>query len=154
MIAPVIDDAHYMPIECLRKIRLLAEDFPKNHNLILIGHPSLAAKLALSVNADIHSRITYSYELKPLANDDVLSFIGAQLDAAGLGRNVFSDQALNLIALSSEGLLRRVRNLCIGALLEAVRDQTRAVGLDQVNRVLRQPHWRKEYDAPAPVRLV
>jgi type II secretory pathway predicted ATPase ExeA len=154
MIAPVIDDAHYMSIECLRKIRLLVEDFPKNHNLILIGHPCLTAKLGLSVNADIHSRITYSVELKPLAPDDTLAFIHAQLDLAGLGHNVFTDQALNLIVLSCEGILRRVRNLCIGSLLEAVRDQTRTVGLEQVNRVLRQPHWKKEYDAPAPVSLV
>jgi type II secretory pathway predicted ATPase ExeA len=45
----------------------LLEDFPKNHNLILIGHPCLRDKLQLPVNADIHSRITWSGELKPLA---------------------------------------------------------------------------------------
>ena len=25
-----------------------------------------------------------------------------------------------------------------------------AVGLPEVNRVLIQPHWRRDYDAPAP----
>ena len=29
----------------LRKLRLLFEDFPKNHNLVLIGRPSLLANL-------------------------------------------------------------------------------------------------------------
>ena len=32
----VIDDAHLMDMNTLRKLRLLFEDFPKNHSLILI----------------------------------------------------------------------------------------------------------------------
>jgi len=31
-------------------------------------------------------------------------------------------------------------------MLEAVRDQTKTVDLKQVNRVLLQPHWRRERD--------
>ena len=51
---------------------------------------------------------------------------------------------------SSEGLLRRTRNLCLASLIEAVRDQVRTVDLKQVNRVLIQPHWRPDYDNPLP----
>jgi hypothetical protein len=53
-----------------------------------------------------------------------------------------------LIVRSGEGLLRRTKNLCLGTLIEAVRDQTRIADLKQVNRVLVQPHWRKDCDAP------
>lgn len=52
-----------------------------------------------------------------------------------------SEEAINLIARSAEGTLRAVRNLCIGALIEAVRDHTKTVDLKQVNAVLLQPHW-------------
>ena len=69
-------------------------------------------------------------------------------DRAGLGHNTFTPEALALIVRSGEGLLRRTRNLCLGALIEAVRDQTRIVDLKQVNRVLIQPHWRKDCDQP------
>jgi hypothetical protein len=48
----------------------------------------------------------------------------------------------------SSGGLRKTRNLCLSALLEAVRDRTKTVELKQVNRVLLQPHWRKEVDLP------
>ena len=150
MIAPVIDDAHYMPIDCLRKIRLLLEDFPKNHNLILVAHPSLRDKLQLSVNADINSRITWSDELQPIPPDDMRQFILSQLDRSGLAHAVFSDAALNLILQAAEGILRAARNLCIASLIEAVRDQTRTVDLKQVNAVLMQPHWRRQYDTPLP----
>ncbi|HEV8490764.1 MAG TPA: ATP-binding protein, partial [Candidatus Angelobacter sp.] len=36
MLVPIIDDAHLMPSDCLRKLRLLCEDFPHSHNLVLI----------------------------------------------------------------------------------------------------------------------
>jgi MSHA biogenesis protein MshM len=36
--------------------------------------------------------------------------------------------------------------LCVSTLLECVRDRTKVVDLKQVNRVLMQPHWRKEQD--------
>lgn len=36
-----------------------------------------------------------------------------QRDAAGLGHNAFSDQAVALIVRSSDRILRRLRNLCI-----------------------------------------
>jgi MSHA biogenesis protein MshM len=146
MLAPIIDDAHLMDVESLRKLRLVFEDFPKNHNLILIAQPELMHKLTLSVNDDIRSRVTYSVLLQKLAPDDVKSFILGQLDRVALGHNTFTEEALSLIARSSEGILRRARNLALASLLEAVRDRTKVVDLKQVNRVLMQPHWRRERD--------
>ena len=149
MLVPIIDDAHLMELQSLRKLRLLFEDFPKNHNLVLIAQPSLLSRLSLIVNEDIKSRVTYSVLIPKLNPDDMAAFIRAQLDAVRLAHSTFSDDALDLIVRSSEGVLRAARNLCLSALLEAVRDQTKTVGLKQVNRVLLQPHWRKDYDLPA-----
>ena len=81
--------------------------------------------------------------LPRLSPEATEQFILAQLDRAGLGHNTFTTDALALIIRSGEGLLRRTRNLCLSALIEAVRDQTRTVDLKQVNRVLIQPHWRR-----------
>ncbi len=47
-----IDDAHLMPADCLRKLRLLSEDFPRSHNLVLIGQPPLLQSLSLTVNEE------------------------------------------------------------------------------------------------------
>jgi type II secretory pathway predicted ATPase ExeA len=102
----------------------------------------------LSINEEIRSRVTYSVVLPRLAREAIEQFILGQLDRAGLGHNTFTAEALALIVRSGEGLLRRTRNLCLGSLLEAVRDQTRVVDLKQVNRVLIQPHWRKDCDQP------
>jgi len=146
MLVPIIDDAHLMDVECLRKLRLLFEDFPKNHNLVLFAQPQLMHKLHLTVNEDIKSRITYSVRVQRLNPDDMKAFLYAQLDIVGLGHNTFSEDAVALIVRSSEGILRRTRNLCISAMLETVRDRKQVVGIEQVNNVLMQPHWRKDHD--------
>jgi type II secretory pathway predicted ATPase ExeA len=150
LLVPIIDDAHLMQTESLRKLRLLFEDFPRSHNLVLIGQPPLLQSLALSINEEIRSRVTYSVILPRLAPEAIEAFILAELDRAGLGHNTFTQDALALIVRSGEGLLRRSKNLCLGTLIEAVRDQTRTVDLKQVNRVLIQPHWRKDCDQPLP----
>ena len=54
---------------------LLFEDFPKNHNLVLIGRPSLLAALDLTVNHDIKSRVTYSVITKRLGPDAMRDFL-------------------------------------------------------------------------------
>jgi MSHA biogenesis protein MshM len=142
MLAPIIDDAHLIDAQDLRRLRLLFEDFPKNHNLVLMAQPGLLSTLSLTPNHDLRSRVTYSVLVPRLASDDIGTFIRRELDLVGLPHATFTDDAFALLVRSSEGFLRRARNLCIGALLEAVRDHTKTVELQQVNRVLLQPHWR------------
>ena len=104
--------------------------------------------LALSVNEDIKSRVTYSALLRRINPDDMQAFILAQMDVCGLGHNTFTEGALDLVVRSGEGVLRKVRNLCLSCLLEGLRAQTRTIDIDIVNRVLIQPHWRKDNDLP------
>ena len=140
----IIDDAHLMEVSTLRRLRLLFEDFPKNHNLILLGQPCLLFNISLKVHEDIKSRITFSQNMYKLNSDDMEAFILGELDNVGLGHNTFTEEALALIVRSSNGILRRAKNLCLGCMLEAVRRQKKIIDLDNVNKVLIQPHWRTE----------
>ena len=147
MLVTIIDDAHLMDMENLRKLRLLFEDFPKNHNLILIGQPVLLGNLDLSVNLDVKSRVTYSVITKRLRDDSMREFIHRELDVIGLGHNTFTEAATELIIRSADGVLRKCRNLCLAAMLEAVRSASgTTIDIDLVNGVLLQPHWQKEVD--------
>ena len=146
MLVIVIDDAHLLDLQTFRKLRLLFEDFPKNHNVILIGQPQLLGNIALAVNEDIKSRVTYSVIMPRLNPDDMRAFILGQLDRVGLGHNTLTENALELIVPSSDGVLRKARNLCLSCLLEGLRARTKTIDLDQVNRVLIQPHWRNDRD--------
>jgi type II secretory pathway predicted ATPase ExeA len=146
----LIDDAHLMDMQTLRKLRLLFGDFPKNHNLVLVGQPVLMTNLALRANEDIRGRVTYSALMKRLNPDDMEAFILSRLDAAGLGHNTFTAAAVELVVRSADGVLRHARNLCLACLTEGVRAQTRTLDIDIVNRVLVQPHWRKHIDWDPP----
>jgi type II secretory pathway predicted ATPase ExeA len=148
-IMTIIDDAHLMDINTLRRLRLLFDDFPKNHNLILVGQVELIASMCLKVNEDIKSRVTYSVTTPKLNPDDMQAFILDQLDQAGLGHNTFTDDALSLVVRSSDGILRKARNLSIASLLEAVRLGKKNIDIDVINRVLIQPHWRVQNDLQA-----
>jgi MSHA biogenesis protein MshM len=145
MLAPMTGDAHPMSIDSLRRLRLLFEDFPKNHNLILIAQPGLLTKLPLFINDDIKSRVAYSVLVPEFAPDDMSAFILAELDRVALAHSSFSEDALSLIVRSSEGVIRAAKHLCVASLLEAVKDREKTIGLKQVNRVLMQPHWRHEH---------
>jgi type II secretory pathway predicted ATPase ExeA len=142
----ILDDAHLMDLANLRKLRLLFEDFPKNHNLILLGRPSLLAALDLGVNHDIKSRVTYSVITKRLNPDAMRDFFLRELDRVGLGHNTFTPPAVDLIVRSADGVLRQARNLGVGCMIEAVRAANKTIDIDNVNRVLLQPHWQKEAD--------
>lgn len=146
MLVTIIDDAHLMETESLRKLRLLLEDFPKNHNLILIGQVELLANLDLAVNLDIKSRVTYSVITRRLNDDVMREFIHRELDRIGLAHSTFTTAATELIIRSADGVLRRCRNLCISTMLEAVRARVRSIDIDIVNRVLLQPHWQNQVD--------
>ncbi|MEI8122910.1 MAG: AAA family ATPase [bacterium] len=146
MLAPIIDDAHLMDVDCLRRLRLLFEDFPKNHNLVLIGQPKLLSTISLASNDDIKSRVTYSVIMPKLAPDDMETWLLSEFNKVGLGHNALTQEALSLIVRSAEGILRRARNITLSCLLDAVRDQTKTVDLKHVNNVLRQPHWRNAQD--------
>lgn len=138
----LIDEAHLLKMEVLRKLRLLFERFPKKHNLVLFGQPDLLHYLSLNVNQDIKSRITFSQTIKPLNDDDLERYIIKELEAVKIGINTFDGGAIEVIIRSSAGNLRLCRNLCYASLIEACREAKKIVTITHVNQVLIQPHWR------------
>ncbi len=138
----LIDEAHLLDMGVLRKLRLLFEQFPKKHNLVLFGQRDLLVYLSMNIHADIKSRITYSEQLLPLTDEGLEAYIQGELDAVRMGANTFDDGATELIIRSVQGNLRLCRNLCYGSLVEACRMNQKIVTIRHVNNVLIQPHWR------------
>lgn len=138
----VIDEAHLLNMNVLRKLRLLFDRFPKHHNLILIGERSLMHYLSMTHYVDIKNRVTYSAVLPGLCDDDLEHFVLDELNRVGLGANTFDQSALDLIIRSVQGNLRLCRNLAYGSLLQACREGKKIVTISHVNAVLVQPHWR------------
>ena len=142
-IALTIDDAHLMPAQHLRKLRLLLEDTPGNYAIILFAQTELLQNLALAINEDLRSRVTYSALLRPLTPEDITAFILRELDACTLAHSHIDTAAMHLIATSSGGILRHAASLTTASLIQTVRTQARTMTTAHVNTALMQPHWRE-----------
>jgi type II secretory pathway predicted ATPase ExeA len=138
----LIDEAHLLDMTALRKLRLLFDQFPKKHNLVLFGEQDLLHYLSMAVNEDIKSRVTYSKNLLPLSDFNLEQYIIKEREVVRLGANVYDSAAIELIVRSAQGNLRSCRNLCYSSLVEACRENKRIVTISHVNNVLIQPHWR------------
>ena len=119
----LIDEAHAMPAESLEEIRLLSNLESKATKLLqiaLFAQPELDERLAANDMRQLRERITQHFNLAPLKQDDVASYIEFRLRAAGYhGPNPFTEAAVRQIADVSEGLSRRINILADKALLAA-----------------------------------
>ncbi len=119
----LIDEAHAMPAESLEEIRLLSNLESKATKLLqiaLFAQPELDHRLAATDMRQLRERITQHFNLAPLKQPDVASYIEFRLRAAGYhGPNPFTDEAIRMITRISEGLSRRINIIADKALLAA-----------------------------------
>lgn len=119
----LIDEAHAMPAESLEEIRLLSNLETKATKLLqiaLFAQPELDDRLAATDMRQLRERITQHFNLAPLKQPDVASYIEFRLRAAGYhGPNPFTEEAIRMITRISEGLSRRINIIADKALLAA-----------------------------------
>jgi general secretion pathway protein A len=117
----IVDEAQNMQEPVLETIRLLS-DFETTHSkliqIVLAGQPQLVDTLRKPGLVQLRQRIAVLSSLKSLSAAETAEYIEHRLRAAGWSGNVlFTPDALAQIAESSEGVPRRINNLCFNALL-------------------------------------
>ncbi|MEP7155836.1 MAG: AAA family ATPase, partial [Betaproteobacteria bacterium] len=139
-VVALIDEAHAMPLETLEEIRLLSNLETSHHKLmqiVLFGQPELDEHLVLPNMRQLKERITHSFNLLPLPARDIKDYLNFRLRAAGYkGPDLFSPEALKLIAEASEGLTRRINIYADKTLLAAYADDTYTVTPDHVRAAI------------------
>jgi len=127
----LIDEAHAMPEETLEQVRLLSNLESSRHKLlqiVLFGQPELDEALAKPSLRQLKDRITQSFRMRPLTDEEVEKYLAFRMRAAGYrGPDVFTRQAVSLIARASGGLTRRINILADKSLLSAFTVDTHAV---------------------------
>jgi general secretion pathway protein A len=126
----VIDEAQAVSVESFEELRLLL-NFQLNDDflltLILLGQPELKAKM--DKLPQLKQRFSIRYHLKALAEEQSKEYILHRLEVAGAEKEIFRDDALSEIYRFSEGIPRRINNICDLALLVGC-----AEGLDKVDK--------------------
>jgi MSHA biogenesis protein MshM len=146
----LIDEAHAMPEETLEQVRLLSNLETSRHKLlqiVLFGQPELEEVLALPNLRQLKDRITHSFRMRPLSQEEAAHYLSFRMRAAGYrGPDVFAPDAVSRIARASGGLTRRINILADKALLAAFSEGAHAVTAREARAAIADsefaPPWR------------
>ncbi|GEM_PF-327818 len=130
----VVDEAHLLDDQTLEDLRLLSNaDYDRQSplSLILLAQPWLRARLKSPFFEPLMQRLRYRYSLDGLSKEETDQYIRGRLTAAGLNSDFFSDEAIHQVFAYSEGIPRRINNLCSHLLLKA-----RIAGISTVDAAL------------------
>jgi type II secretory pathway predicted ATPase ExeA len=123
-----IEEAQGMPLDTLEEIRLLSNletDQNKLLQIILFGQPELDENLALKSIRQLRERITHTFQLLPLSNEEIYRYINFRMREVGYtGPELISKDIAKKIQRYSGGLLRRINIVADKTLLSAFAEST------------------------------
>ncbi|MEP6730710.1 MAG: AAA family ATPase [bacterium] len=114
----VVDEAQLASPSLLEEIRLLTnfEDRQDKHlHVVLLGQPELRG--SVRKRPQIDQRVSLRFHVDPMEPADVPGYVDHRLRVAGFtGTQIFTDDALGVLAARSGGVPRRVNTLATQAL--------------------------------------
>ncbi len=137
----LVDEAHAMPLDTLEELRLLYNLQIGNAKLlqiILFGQPELNAKLDQPNMRQLKDRIVHHFHMQPLSRNNLENYLMFRMRAAGYRwPDIFSPNAIKLIADASSGLMRRINILADKSLLSAFVEDTHNIEVRHVQAAMR-----------------
>ena len=133
----VFDEAHHLHGGILEELRLLTSYRMDSENrpvLLLVGLTELRRRLEMAAHASLAQRIVLRCALEGLGRDEVGGYIGHRLRLAGGDTEIFDAQAVEAVALATNGLPRRIDRLAHYALHAAALEGSRTVSAGHVER--------------------
>lgn len=92
------------------------------------------------VLAALDQRISISYQMPTMNKDETASYIRHHLTIAGRSDPLFSDDAVDLIHLTSRGLPRSVNNIALQSLIAAFADEKSMVDESSTRLAITETH--------------
>lgn len=136
----LIDEAHLLHQDVLEHLHILANyewDSRALLSLVLVGLPETRARLALSKNRSLYSRIHTRIALGESSPGDTAEYLTYRARRAGAERELFSPEAAAVIHEAARGRLRDIDRIATSALKAAARKKSRVVERDIAARVAR-----------------
>lgn len=137
----IVDEAQNLTVQALEELRLLSNvniDSDIFLQLILTGQPELIEKLNRPEMEQFAQRIGVEYHLKGLNYPETQKYIQHRLSTAGATRPIFSHEACAVIYCHSEGIPRKINNLCDFAMVYAFADDKQTVEASTVLEMMRE----------------
>jgi len=131
----IIDEAQNLSVKSLEELRLLSNvniDSDIFLQLILTGQPELIDKLNKPELEQFAQRIGVEFHLKALDFEETQKYIVHRLQKAGATEAIFSYEACAAIFCYSEGVPRRINNLCDFAMVYAFADDIKSIKINTI----------------------
>jgi type II secretory pathway predicted ATPase ExeA len=141
--AVVIDESHLLDHHELDAIRMLTNydmDSTTPFAVLLIGQPTLRKRMKHGVLAALDQRISISFQMPTMTKEETASYIKHHLTIAGRSDPLFSDDAVDLIHLTSRGLPRSVNNIALQSLIAAFADEKSIVDESSTRLAITETH--------------
>lgn len=116
----ILDEMHMAKDAFLQDIALLFNfqmDSTNPFILILAGLTHLKTRLTMNHHRPLAQRLILKYEIQPLPKEEIILYIHHHLKIAGAKMPIFTESALEAIALRSQGWPRVIHTLTINSLL-------------------------------------
>lgn len=136
----IVDEAQNLGVKGLEEIRMLSNvNAQKEYllHLILVGQPELGELLRKHELRQLMQRVSVAYNLEPFSQGDVGAYIAHRMKVAGGDPEVFTPEAVRLIAAASDGVPRLVNTLCDLCLVYGFSAEQKSVDAATVRSVLR-----------------
>jgi len=135
----IVDEAQNLPLSVLEEIRMISnlqteKDFLIQ--IILVGQPPLKNKLLQPSLEQLLQRVSLSYHLSPLSEDETEKYIKYRLNLAGARDNIFSKEAIQAIFKYSQGVPRVINTLCEAALVYGFVSETPSIDVKIIEDVV------------------
>ncbi|WP_084605264.1 ExeA family protein [Psychromonas aquimarina] len=112
----LVDEAQALPDSTLEALRLfsnLETESQKLLQVILFGQPELDQRLSDTKLRQLRQRITFSYQLRALSEQEIEHYISQRLNQAGYrGALLFDRNVCRRISRASRGIPRLINVLC------------------------------------------
>jgi len=134
----IVDEAQAIrDLNTFEELRLLL-NFQLNDRflctLILFGQPELLN--VVRKIPQLEQRIAIKYHIRPFNLEETLSYINIRLRKAGTERMLLSEKAMQIIHQYSQGVPRKINNLCDLALLVGFSSKVKVVDESLILRII------------------
>ena len=107
----ILDEAHLLPLPVLNHLHILLNfrrDSRSFLSIILVGLPELRNRLRRNLLSSLAARLPVRINLDPLSTEEVGQYITHRMEKAGCSQEVFSEEAILLIAEATGRVMRKI----------------------------------------------
>ena len=135
----IVDEAQNLDTDTIEELRVISNinaDKDLVLQLVLVGQPELKETLASPGLVQFVQRVSAYYHLQPLKLDEARKYIKHRTKVAGVPRNPFRDDAVDLIYAASAGVPRLINTLCHLALTYCFAEGRKTVTVEIMREIL------------------